>query len=71
MRPNRKPDRSDKGSAGRVIPFDPDELRGKGIQNRDVREPWPEFGSLKDLNRRVPMAFHYMPPTSVQSPTAT
>ncbi len=50
------------------IPFDPNELRGKGIRSKDVREPWSEFGTMKNLNRRVPLAFHYMPPATVQTP---
>jgi hypothetical protein len=50
------------------IPFDPDAMRLKAIQHRDVRDPWPEFGTMKDLNRRVPLAYHFMPPRAVVSP---
>jgi len=52
------------------IPFDPIAMRGKAIRNRDVRTPWPEFGSLKDLNRRIPLSYHFMPPRAVESPMA-
>ena len=50
------------------MPFDPVELRKKGIQNRNVRDAWPEFGTMKDLNRRIPLAYHFIPPASVESP---
>ena len=50
------------------IPFDPAEMRGKGLRNRDVRQPWPEFGEMKDLNRRIPLAYHFIPPKAVESP---
>ncbi|MBT8484230.1 MAG: transglutaminase domain-containing protein [Phycisphaerales bacterium] len=50
------------------IPFDPDEMRGNAIRNRDVRQPWPEFGTMDDLNRRIPLAYHFVPARQVQSP---
>ncbi len=50
------------------IPFDPVAMRGKGIRNLDVRRPWSQFGSMKDLNRRIPLAYHFIPPTTVESP---
>lgn len=50
------------------IPFDPDELRGKGIRNKEVREPWSEFGTMKNLNERIPLSFYFVPPTGVESP---
>jgi hypothetical protein len=50
------------------IPFDPDAMRGKGIRNKDPRTPWGEFGTMDDLNRRIPLAFYYIPPASVQTP---
>jgi len=50
------------------VPFDPDELRGQAINNRDVRDPWPEFGTMDDLNERIPLAYHFIPPRAVQSP---
>ncbi len=49
------------------VPFDPEVMRGKGL-HRHVREPWPEFGTLDDLNERVPLAYHFIPPRAVQSP---
>ncbi len=50
------------------VPFDPVAMRGKGVLTMDVRRPWPEFGTLEDLNRRVPLAYHFMPPATVESP---
>ncbi|MCP3902170.1 MAG: transglutaminase domain-containing protein [Planctomycetes bacterium] len=52
------------------VPFDPVEMKGKGLRHRDVRKPWPEFGTMKDLNKRIPMAYHYMPPRAVEAPQA-
>ena len=52
------------------IPFDPVELRGKGIRNKDVRLPWKDFGTMDDLNRRIPLSYHFIPAASVQSPQA-
>lgn len=50
------------------IPFDPDELRGKGIRHKDVREPWSTFGTIDYLNERIPLSFYFMPPTGVETP---
>ena len=50
------------------VPFDPAQMRSKGIRHLDVRQPWPEFGTLKNLNRRIPLAYHFMPPATVQTP---
>jgi hypothetical protein len=50
------------------IPFDPIEMRGKSVRHRNVKDPWPEFGSMKDLNERIPLAYHFIPPKAVQSP---
>lgn len=44
------------------IPFDPDVMRGKGIRHKDVRQEWSEFGTMEDLNRRIPLAFSFVPP---------
>jgi hypothetical protein len=52
------------------IPFDPEEMRGKGIRTMDVRKPWPEFGTMDDLNDRVPLAYHFHPPVDVVTPEA-
>lgn len=50
------------------IPFDPDELRTKAIDNRGIRDPWPEFGTMDDLNERLPLSYYFIPPASVQAP---
>jgi hypothetical protein len=44
------------------VPFDPVAMRGNSLVNRLVQDPWPEFGSLDDLNRRIPLAYHFVPP---------
>jgi transglutaminase-like putative cysteine protease len=49
------------------VPFDPMEMRGK-VRNLDVRRAWPGLGTLDDLNRRIPLAYHFVPPASVESP---
>jgi transglutaminase-like putative cysteine protease len=50
------------------VAFDPIEMRGRNIRNLDVRKPWPEFGSIKDLNERVPLAYHFLPAATIESP---
>ncbi len=50
------------------IPFDPYVMRGKGIRSLDVRKPWPEFGTMDELNRRVPLSYHFIPAATVESP---
>jgi len=50
------------------VPFDPVAMRGKGIRNLDVRREWPEFGTMDDLNRRIPLAYHFIPPAAVEVP---
>jgi hypothetical protein len=52
------------------IPFDPDEMRGSGVRHRPVREPWPHFGTLADLNEWIPLSHHFMPPAAVETPGA-
>lgn len=50
------------------IPFDPDEMRGKAINNRNLRDPWPEFGTMKDLNERIPLSYFFIPPAGLEAP---
>ncbi|MHC4128682.1 MAG: transglutaminase-like domain-containing protein [Planctomycetota bacterium] len=50
------------------VPFDPVAMRGKGVRNLDVRREWPEFGTMDDLNRRIPLAYHFIPPAAVEVP---
>lgn len=50
------------------VPFDPIAMRGKGIRSMDLNRPWPEFGTMEDLNLRIPLSHHYIPPLSVQTP---
>lgn len=50
------------------VPFDPMAMRGKALVNRRVEDPWPEFGSLDHLNRRIPLAYHFVPPGASVAP---
>lgn len=50
------------------VPFDPIEMRGKGVRNLDVRKAWPEFGTMDELNERIPLAYHFLPPVTIESP---
>lgn len=50
------------------IPFDPDEMRGKAIANLNIRDPWPDLGTLKDLNDWIPLSYFFIPPLSVEAP---
>jgi len=50
------------------IPFDPFVMRGKGIRQLDVRKPWPELGTMDDLNERIPLAYHFIPAATIESP---
>ena len=50
------------------VPFDPMAMRGKGIRSLDVRKAWPELGTMKDLNKRIPLSYYFIPPASVESP---
>lgn len=50
------------------IPFDPNEMRGKGLAQKTVHEPWQGFGTIKELNRRIPLSYHFVPPSAVESP---
>jgi hypothetical protein len=50
------------------VPFDPVAMRGKALVNRRVEDPWPEFGTLDHLNRRIPLAYHFVPPGARVAP---
>jgi hypothetical protein len=43
-------------------------MRGKGIRHRNVNEPWPEFGTMRDLNERIPLAYAFLPQRSTPTP---
>jgi transglutaminase-like putative cysteine protease len=44
------------------VPFDPERLRGNGSwRNTPPDRPWPNFGTWKDLNQRIPMAYEFVP----------
>ncbi|HWB20226.1 MAG TPA: transglutaminase-like domain-containing protein [Phycisphaerales bacterium] len=50
------------------IPFDPDELRSKNLHVANVYDAWPELGTMKHLNERIPLAYNIVPVAAVQSP---
>ena len=50
------------------VPFDPMSLRGRGVGQMDERRPWRDFGTMGDLNRRIPLSYHFHPPVQAESP---
>lgn len=52
------------------VSFDPAEMKRKGGgQYRDLTRSWPEFGTMDELNERVPLSYFFLPPaTGAQSP---
>jgi len=49
------------------VPFDPNLLRGSAIARKGVRDPWPNFGTMKDLNRRIILSYAFQPPGALIS----
>lgn len=43
------------------VPFDPWQMRGQGLANKDIRRPWRWFGTIRDQNRRVAIAYDFAP----------
>lgn len=51
------------------VAFDPNAIRGKGgSQYSNLANKWEFFGRLDDLNRRVVLAYHFIPPATVETP---
>jgi hypothetical protein len=50
------------------IPFDPVAMRGKGVRTMDIRKLWPEFGTMDELNERIPLGYHFLPAATIESP---
>ncbi|MGI9013713.1 MAG: transglutaminase-like domain-containing protein [Phycisphaerales bacterium] len=50
--------------------FDPVAMRGRGAAiYRNIADAWPEFGTMEDLNLRVPLSYFFLPPAQgVESP---
>lgn len=44
------------------VPFDPNQMRGSAIARRNVRDPWPWLGTIKDLNQRLILSYAFQPP---------
>ena len=43
------------------VPFDPNEMRGSGLPQANVRKPWRWFGTIDQLNRRVALTYEFAP----------
>ena len=43
------------------VPFDPWQMRGQGLRQLKVQQPWRWFGTIRDLNRRVALAYDFAP----------
>ncbi|MDA0295951.1 MAG: transglutaminase-like domain-containing protein [Planctomycetota bacterium] len=43
------------------VPFDPYEMRGRGLPQANVNQPWKWFGTIKQMNRRVVLAYDFAP----------
>ena len=43
------------------VPFDPHLMRGQGLQHLSVQHPWRWFGTIRDLNQRVALAYDFAP----------
>ena len=43
------------------IPFDMEFLRGDGVINRSPKQRWRGFGEIRELERRIPIAFRLHP----------
>jgi len=52
------------------VPFDPAEMRGKGLETRGLKDAWTGFGTLKDLNELVPISHTFVPAANLQAPIA-
>ncbi len=52
---------------GGWIPVDIVEIRRQSSRARPIDEGWEYFGSHRDLDLYIPLAFHFHPPTTVRS----
>ncbi|MCH2144412.1 MAG: transglutaminase-like domain-containing protein [Phycisphaerales bacterium] len=43
------------------IPFDPNMMRGSGIDNRSLDAAWRGFANVKELDERIPVAYRFQP----------
>ena len=43
------------------VPFDPWQMRGQGLPQKDVRSAWRWFGSIDDMNRRIALGYDFAP----------
>jgi hypothetical protein len=42
-------------------PFDPDKLRQQSIRTLDATQPWEHFGTMRQLQRRIPLSWSFAP----------
>jgi hypothetical protein len=47
------------------VPFDPNMMRGSGIQSKGLDAAWRGFANVKDLDERIPVAYRFQPKGSV------
>jgi hypothetical protein len=43
------------------VPFDPKSMQRRGVRSWDLDDPWQDFGTMKDLNRRLPLSYTFLP----------
>ena len=43
------------------VPFDPWNMRGSSMQSANVKTPWKWFGTNKELNRQIAIAYDFAP----------
>ena len=43
------------------VPFDPWQMRGQGLPQKNIRTEWRWFGSIDDMNRRVALGYDFAP----------
>ncbi len=44
------------------IPFDPELMRRSGVASHSIDSQWKGLGSIKELNTRIPLGYHFQPP---------
>jgi len=51
------------------VSFDPNAMRGNGSgRYQNMTAAWPDFGTMDELNERVVLSYHFIPPAAVVVP---
>jgi hypothetical protein len=51
------------------VSFDPNAMRGNGAgRYQNFNASWPDFGTMDNLNERVVLSYHFIPPAAVVVP---